>query len=175
MARRVCIAGRGRVMNDLPARKQNRIEQYDYSSPGAYFVTVCTAGREKVFWNETASLSSRRGELCSPTEALPLSEAGKIVDREIQKLNSVYPAVTVDKYCIMPDHIHMIIRISGNENGRILSAPTLSTVVGQMKRWASKHIGHSVWQKSFHDHAVRNRADYEEIWRYIDENPLKYL
>ncbi len=160
-------------MNDLPARKQNRIEQYDYSSSGAYFVTVCTAGREKVFWESLPK--SAVGAAISRPQAIPLSPAGQITEKAICQIGEHYDSVRVDKYCIMPDHIHMIIRINSSENGRILSAPTLSTVVGQMKRWVSKHIGHSVWQKSFYDHAVRNRADYEEIWRYIDENPLKYL
>lgn len=79
----------------------------------------------------------------------------------------------MDKYCIMPDHIHLLLRIEA-ENGRMISAPTVSAVVGSMKRWVSKTLGRSVWQKSFYDHVVRNRQDYEEIWRYIDENPLKY-
>ena len=84
-------------MIDLPKRKPIRIENYDYSTPGAYFITVCTANREKIFW------SDRRGELCSPAN-VPLSDIGMIVDNEIKKLNSVYDAVRVDKYCIMPDH-----------------------------------------------------------------------
>jgi len=51
-------------MNELPKRKSIRIVDYDYSTPGAYFITVCTANREKIFW------SDRRGELCSPTYVL---------------------------------------------------------------------------------------------------------
>lgn len=58
--------------------------------------------------------------------------------------------------------------------GRIVSAPTVSTIIGQMKRWVSKQIGFSIWQKSFHDHIIRNRAEYRQIWKYIDENPLKW-
>ena len=85
-------------MNELPKRKQIRIENYDYSTPGAYFVTVCTANREKQFWSDC------RGELCSPAK-VPLSDIGMIVNKEIERLNSIYDAVTVDKYCIMPDHI----------------------------------------------------------------------
>ena len=49
-------------MNDLPKRKQIRSKDYDYSTLGAYFITVCTANREKLFW------SDRRGELCSPVK-----------------------------------------------------------------------------------------------------------
>ena len=105
-------------MNNLPKRKQIRIEDYDYSTPGAYFITVCTVNREKIFW------SDRRGELCSPAN-VPLSDIGMIVDNEIKKLNSVYDAVRVDKYCIMPDHIHFILSIDTDENGRTQFAPTV--------------------------------------------------
>ena len=105
-------------MNELPKRKAIRIEDYDYSTPGAYFITVCTANREKIFW------SDRRGELCSPANP-PLSDIGIIVDNEIKKLNTVYDAVRVDKYCIMPDHIHFIISINTDENGRTQCAPTI--------------------------------------------------
>ena len=92
-------------MNELPKRKHIRIEDYDYSTPGAYFITVCTANREKIFW------SDRRGELCSPAN-VPLSDIGIIVD-----------SVRVDKYCIMPDHIHFILSIDTDENGRTQLAP----------------------------------------------------
>ena len=105
-------------MNELPKRKPIRIEDYDYSTPGSYFITVCTANREKIFW------SDRRGELCSPAN-VPLSDIGMIVDNEIKKLNSVYDAVRVDKYCIMPDHIHFILSIDTDENGRTQFAPTV--------------------------------------------------
>ena len=113
-------------MNELPKRKQIRIEDYDYSTPGAYFITICTANREKIFW------SDRRGELCSPAN-VTLSDIGIIVDKEIQKLNTVYDAVRVDKYCIMPDHIHFIISINADENGRTQFAPTISRVMKQFK------------------------------------------
>ena len=106
-------------MNILPKRKPIRIEDYDYSTPGAYFVTVCTANRERILW------ADRRGELCSPAN-IPLSEIGTIVENEIQKLNSVYDGVKVDKYCIMSDHIHFIISIITDKNGRTQFAPTKS-------------------------------------------------
>ena len=162
-------------MIDLPKRKPIRIENYDYSTPGAYFITVCTANREKIFW------SDRRGELCSPAN-VPLSDIGMIVDNEIKKLNSVYDAVRVDKYCIMPDHIHFILSIDTDENGRTrrgelrspVSAPTISRVMKQFKGSITKQVGRPVWQKSFYDHGIRNQQDYDEIWQYIENNPLKY-
>ena len=166
-------------MNDLPKRKPIRIEDFDYSAPGAYFVTVCTANREKIFWPD------RRSELCSPAinaqtgdQRLPLqaelSDIGKIVDAEISKLNTVYDAVRVDKYCIMPDHIHFIISIDTDENGRTQFAPTVSRVIKQFKGSITKQVGRPIWQKSFYDHGIRNQQDYNEIWEYIENNPLKY-
>ena len=154
-------------MADLPKRKHIRIEDYDYSTPGAYFVTVCTANRAKIFW------SDRRGELRSPVN-VTLSDIGIIVDNEIRKLNSVYDTVRVDKYSIMPDHIHFIISINADENGRTRFAPTISRVMKQFKGSITKQIGRPIWQKSFYDHGIRNQQDYDEIWQYIENNPLKY-
>lgn len=155
-------------MTSLPKRKQLRIKDFDYSDAGAYFVTICTSDRRKVFWSDC------RGELCSP-ENLPLSEVGLIVDREISKIKFVYNNVIVDKYCIMPDHIHLILRIESDENGRTQFAPTLSRIIKQFKGAITKQIGKSVWQRSFYDHKIRNHEDYLEIWEYIENNPCKYL
>lgn len=155
-------------MTSLPKRKQLRIKDFDYSDAGAYFVTICTSDRRKVFWSDC------RGELCSP-ENLPLSETGLIVNKEISKLEFVYNNVNVDKYCIMPDHIHLILRIESEENGRTQFAPTLSRIIKQFKGAITKQIGKSVWQRSFYDHKIRNHEDYLEIWEYIENNPCKYL
>ena len=154
-------------MSNLPKRKPIRIENYDYSTPGAYFITVCTTNREIIFW------SDRRGELRSPAN-VPLSDIGMIVNNEIQKLNTIYDSVRVDKYCIMPDHIHFIISIDTDENGRTQCAPTISRVIKQFKGSITKQIGRPIWQKSFYDHGIRNQQDYDEIGKYIENNPLKY-
>ena len=154
-------------METFPNRKQIRIKNYDYSTPGAYFITVCTANREKIFWNGVGADSIR-------PEKLPLSSSGKIAEQAVLQIASHYENIVVDKYCIMPDHIHLILRIESNISGRIISAPTISTVVGSMKRWVSKQIGKPIWQKSFYEHGIRNQQDYDEIWTYIDNNPLKY-
>ncbi len=156
------------MMDNLPKRKTIRVEDYDYASPGAYFITICTSNRENLFWRGC------RGDLRSPAK-LPLSEIGKTVDSELQKLSSVYSAVKVDKYCIMPDHVHLIISISADECGRPQVAPTISRIVQQFKGAVTKQAGRTVWQKSFYDHGIRNRQDYDEIWAYIDNNPRKYM
>ncbi len=155
-------------MEELPKRKSIRIGNYDYSTPGAYFITVCTANREKIFWNGVGADTIR-------PQNVPLSTAGKIVEQGILQIAEHYENVVVDKYCIMPDHIHMILRIESYIDGRMISAPTVSTVVGSMKRWVSRQIDRPIWQKSFYDHGIRNQQDYDEIWQYIENNPLKYL
>ena len=163
---------------ELPKRKPIRIENYDYSTPGSYFITVCTANREKIF------CSDRRGELRSPADnvqtgdqrsplRVELSDIGMIVDNEIKKLNSIYDAVRVDKYCVMPDHIHMILTIGTDDDGRTQFAPTISRVIKQFKGSITKQVGRPIWQKSFYDHGIRNQQDYDEIWKYIENNPLK--
>lgn len=155
-------------MNDLPERKSIRIEGYDYSTPGAYFITICTANREKIFWNSVGA------DIIRP-QIVPLSTVGKIAEQGILQMAEHYENVVVDKYCIMPDHIHLILRIESDMDGRMISAPTVSTVIGSMKRWVSKQIGRPIWQKSFYDHGIRNQQDYNEILEYIENNPLKYL
>lgn len=151
-------------MNPLPKRKPTRIKDYDYNLPGAYFITICTQDRIPLFWNVGAAI-------CRPN----LSDIGAVVETAILQIPKHYPAVSVDKYCVMPDHIHMILSINTDEDGRQIAAPTISTVVGHMKRWVSMRIGCSIWQKSFFDHVVRNREDYDQIWNYIENNPLKYF
>ena len=155
-------------MNNLPKRKEIRIKDYDYSSPGAYFITICTANREEILWNGVGA------DIIRP-QNVPLSTVGKIVEQGILQMAQHYENVAVDKYCVMPDHIHFILRIESDIGGRIISAPTVSTVVGSMKRWVSRQIGRPIWQKSFYDHGIRNQRDYDEIWEYIENNPLKYL
>ena len=154
-------------MQELLERKSNRLKDYDYSTAGAYFITVCTANREKIFWDCVGA------DIIRPQNVL-LSAAGKIAEQGILQIASHYDNIIVDKYCVMPDHIHLILRIESDIGGRMISAPTVSTAVGSMKRWVSKQIGRTIWQKSFYDHGIRNQKDYNEIWEYIENNPIKY-
>ena len=153
-------------MPNLPKRKQIRLENFDYSTAGAYFITICVANRAKLFWTNC------RGELSSPDNA-PLSKIGVIVDNEIQRLNTIYDAVSVDKYCIMPDHIHFIICIDTDESGRTQFAPTISRIIKQFKGSVTKQLGRPIWQKSFIDRVIRNEKEYKAVWEYIENNPIK--
>ena len=155
-------------MNKLPKRKTIRIKDYDYSNPGAYFITICTAKREMLFWNNVGA------DIIRP-QNIQLSRIGKIAEQGILQIETHYENVFVDKYCIMPDHIHLILQIKANENGQKISTSTIPTIIGSLKRWVSKQVGKPLWQKSFFDHGIRNQQDYDEIWKYIDDNPLKYI
>ena len=130
-------------MNKLPKRKTIRIKDYDYSNPGAYFITICTAKREMLFWNNVGA------DIIRP-QNIQLSRIGKIAEQGI-------------------------LQIKANENGQKLSNTTIPTIIGSLKRWVSKQVGKPLWQKSFFDHGIRNQQDYDEIWKYIDDNPLKYI
>ena len=79
--------------------------------------------------------------------------------------------VFVDKYVIMPNHIHLIIVIKG---GRAMHAPTVSNIIGQMKSFVTKRVGIPIWQKSFYDHIIRDEADYLRIAEYMENNPAKW-
>jgi len=73
----------------------------------------------------------------------------------------------------MPNHIHIIVAIDTN-HGRAMRAPTISTIINQMKGYVTKQIGYSIWQKLYHDHIIRGESDYRRICKYIDENPDRW-
>ncbi len=161
----------GAYMNKLAERKNIRLKEYDYSQAGYYFITICSLDKKKIFWNKEDDPKD-----VGETFGLPLknlSNTGKIIDEEINKINSIYENVEIDKYVIMPNHIHMII-ILHNEGGRSKTSPTISRIIQQFKASISKKIGYSIWQKSFYDHIIRDERDYENICNYIETNPIKW-
>ena len=157
-----------------PERKKYRLENYPYDTCGAYFLTICTAERRKLFWDMSAAQADTVGATIGRPQDIALSPYGQTVDEAIHKIPEIYPAVWVDQYVIMPDHVHLLLLIRADENGRPMVAPTISRVVQQMKGHVTKRIGHPVWQKLFFDHVIRNRQDYEEHAKYIAENPLHW-
>lgn len=154
---------------DLPKRKNIRLNDYNYSSNGAYFITICTKNKENLLWKNVGANCVR------PLEQLPLSKIGIVIENEIYKLNTVYENIKVDKYQIMPNHIHLIIFIYEDSNGRTQFAPTISRIIKQFKGSITKQIEFSIWQKSFYDRIIRNEKEYQSVWNYIHNNPLKYL
>jgi REP element-mobilizing transposase RayT len=151
-------------MKESPTRKPNRLKNYDYSQSGYYFITICVEDRHELLWRPYVG-----ARIARPT----LSDIGEIVKNAIENIPHIYESVTVDKYVIMPNHIHLILIIE-DDPGRAMRAPTISTVINQMKGYVSKQIGYSIWQKLFYDHVIRNEAEHMYIWQYIDENPINW-
>ena len=162
-------------MTEVPKRKPNRLKDYDYSQEGAYFVTICAKGRSETF--ATIDNIGTNAAGCSPYGGMKvkLSDIGQIVDISINNISKIYPFACVDTYVIMPNHVHMIIGIY--EHGRQVAAPTtgVQTIIGHMKRSVSIQCGYSVWQKSFHDHIIRNEYYYRRIAEYIENNPETWM
>ncbi|MEG1894883.1 MAG: transposase, partial [Oscillospiraceae bacterium] len=113
-----------------------------------------------------------------------LNHAGFMIEQRL--LNATKDTVSVEKYCIMPNHIHAIFLISGNGTTQGSFPTAVSDIVQRFKTITTKlyingvkngdypQFNKKIWQKSFHDHIIRNEHDYLEIWQYIDENPLKW-
>ncbi len=146
----------------FPKRKKIRLSDYDYSASGAYFITVCINDRKPILWDDDPV-----------TDTPKLSAIGCVVKDAVNQISEHYDMISVDKYCIMPDHIHLLIRTDSDVDGRQVAAPTISTVVGSMKRWVSIQLGYSIWQKSFIDRVIRNDDGYLAVWEYIENNPIK--
>lgn len=165
---------------DLPRRKKIRLEGYDYSKNGLYFVTICVTEKYQVLWENVGANSVRpltAKELLRPK----LSDTGKVVKKKLAEIGEHYPDVFVEMSCIMPDHVHIIINIEKQpKNGRTLFAPTsetptLSRVIKHFKEAVTKELGYSIWQKSFYDTIIKNRKQHAEIRHYIANNPAKYV
>jgi len=163
-----------KMEKELPKRKKLRLDNFDYSTPGAYFITICTHNRR-------CMLSRIVGAIHESPEP-ELTEYGKIVDDIINHIPEHFK-VSIDEYVIMPNHVHLIIVIADDEELRAIRESPLrgrsviSKTVGYIKMKASKEI-HSrygntmVWQRGFYDHIIRNQHDYEKIFNYICENPI---
>lgn len=159
-----------------PTRKQNRLSGFDYNNCGAYFITICTAERKNLFWQyvENESNNGVVGETTGLPKNQVLTKCGQIAKKVFLDIPRYYPAIQIDKQVVMPNHIHMILSIKADSNGRPMVAPTISTVIQQAKGIITKQVGYKVFQKSFYDHVIRNKQDYDSIWQYIDTNPLKW-
>ena len=153
---------------ELPQRRPNRIPNYDYSTPGAYFVTICT--------------QNRKNTLCSIVgDGFPVPKPpGQIAAYWIRRIPEKYTCVTVDEYVIMPNHIHLLIQIHGL-GGTGNPSPTLGKIIGWYKYHVTKTVNtycgndaERFFQRSYHDHVIRGEADYLKIWEYIDGNPARW-
>ncbi len=161
----------------LAKRKSIRLKGYDYDSPGYYFITVCTKGKKKLLC-EIVGTAVPGGPL------VQLTDHGFVVQNHLQRISDFYPDIKVNKYVVMPNHIHLLIhvleggpRLQGTTGGPPSPAVPMSKVsrfVGTLKGLCTRECGQTIWQGRFHDHIVRNERDYLRIWTYIDQNPAKW-
>ena len=149
-------------MKESIIHKRLRLPEYDYSSKGAYFVTICTKDRRKI-------LSSLSAEQFSSSPDPVLTEIGKLVDSSIASVPAYYPGVFIDRYVIMPNHVHLLLRFTEEDN------PKLGRIIQQLKGFVSKQCGQTIWQEKYYDHVIRDEADYLIKYQYIENNPASWI
>ena len=153
----------------LPKRKSHHLQGYDYSQNGAYFITVCTHQRRMLFGPNRAPIGAD-------------SISARMAARVFREIIGQYPAVQCRHFVVMPNHFHALVEIE-RARADMESAPTIISIVQAFKRYSTveyirlvkrgqaapfdKHL----WQRSFHDHVIRNETDYRMIAEYIQSNP----
>ena len=138
-------------LRDFRTRKPNRAKGFDYKSRQRYFVTVCAKDKFELFGRINSGVMS-------------LSELGEIVQGELKRMAVPYEGVEIQASVVMPNHVHMVVEVVS------FSDATISRVVQQWKRAVSKRAGYSPWQKSFHDHVIRDDDALAKIVEYISDN-----
>jgi REP element-mobilizing transposase RayT len=159
---------------DVHHRHSIRLKGYDYSSAGAYFVTLVAWQRGMLF-----------GDVID--EKAVLNELGEIVADKWQWLETQYSYVELGAWIVMPNHFHGILVIHENGRGGSRSAPTpiqrkpLGGLIGAFKTVSTKYInllrgteGQVVWQRNYYEHIIRNEREMDRITRYIESNPSRW-
>lgn len=153
-----------------PIRKKLRLPDYDYSSEGAYFVTICTQNRQCLFSNITD------GEI-------RLNEAGTMIQIRWQQLPERFNNILLDEFTIMPNHLHGIIEIA--EAGT-RPAPTLGAIIGAFKSITTHDyiagvrqrnwppFSEKLWQRNYYEHIIRNESELNRTRQYILDNPVNW-
>jgi putative transposase len=175
------------MTQQLPQRRSPRLQGYDYSQSGAYFVTICTQNRVHLFGDVVD------GEMV-------LNTLGCVVETCWDDLPNHYNHIELDAFVIMPNHMHGIIFISGGDGVGVgeglkpsLTKPSLTKpspttkrhglteIVRGFKTFSARKInqlrdtpGTPVWQRSFHDHIIRDVKGLNAIRQYIATNPLRW-
>jgi len=153
------------MIDFLLKRKPTHIKNYDYSTPGMYFVTICTKDRKLLLSHITVG----EGLCALPTNKL--TSIGDFVENSIKYLDEKIDGVRIDKYVIIPNHIHLIV-VLDDSGGH--GSPPLQNVIQRLKSFTTHKYGNVLWQRSYHDHIIRGDKDYRKIWEYIDTNVLKW-
>lgn len=151
----------------LPKRKKNRLRGFDYSSSGAYFITVCVNERQSL-------LSKIVGDGIPDIPENKLTAYGKTAEKHLNNMASFYHGIHIDKYIIMPNHIHMLLSVHGAPGTAHPTNSAVAGFVGTFKRLCNKEYKRNIWQRSYHDHIIRGDDDYAKISDYIDTNVIRW-
>ncbi|MCK5126076.1 MAG: transposase [candidate division Zixibacteria bacterium] len=155
----------------FPQRKRIRLQGYDYSREGAYFITLCTHTSISLF-----------GKVRN--EKVELNKNGIIVRNSWFEIKSLYPSIQFDEFVLMPNHFHAILFLvgagsPGPEDSKANS--TVSSVIAHFKYLTTRKINsfHNVpgvkrWQRSFYERVIRNEEELLKAREYIQHNPLKW-
>ena len=155
--------------NGLPKRKHPRLDDYDYSTTGAYFITICTQSRRCL-------LSHIVGRGLAPAE-IQYTVYGRIAQEQLLLLEQRYPSLKIDRYVIMPNHIHAILLLEETAGGS--QRPTIMDIVCAYKSLTTRQCKKirpidKLFQTSFYEHVIRGYEDYKEIAEYIVNNPKQW-
>lgn len=158
----------------LPKRKQLRLKDYDYSQNGLYYVTICTQNRALILTDTVGA------HLC-----VHPNYATSIVEKCLLELESKYKAVRIDKFVIMPNHIHFILEIQQPQTGAHIGAPlpdmvkwfktqTTNAYINGVKAGLCPRFNKHLWQRGYYEEIIVSDSHYLHIWNYIDTNLLKW-
>lgn len=158
-------------------RRSIRLKGFNYASPGAYFVTICTHGRERLF-----------GQIKGGAPAL--SPHGQVVAETWRRIPRHFAHVQVDAFVVMPDHIHGIVvirerlacaRLESGGRPKGTAPGSLPAIVQNFKAVSARRInglrgspGRRVWQEDYYEHIVRDEAALAAIRQYIENNPRRW-
>ena len=159
----------------LPERKRLRLPDWDYSSEGTYFLTLCTKNRKPIL-----SQIVGRGILDAPE--IRLYRCGTLVKETIEFIAENNQGLSFHNWVIMPNHVHILVSVLP-ESGQVGGATgkphpansAISGMVSSLKRYTNRKSGMDLWQASFYDHIIRDERDFITRWKYIDNNPAAWL
>jgi REP element-mobilizing transposase RayT len=147
-----------KAMAEIKQRKNLRLHNFDYSSYGMYFITICAKNAERIFSEVN-------------NNSVILSQIGKLIEETMLNIPKFYKNVNLDCYVIMPNHIHIILGINFNPEAKKVS---ISNIINQFKGYVTKQIGYSLWHTHFHEYIIRDHNEYVKIADYIKNNPAKW-
>jgi len=137
-------------------------------------LTICVKDRKSILSNIVEPVGV--GALDDPK--IILTDIGKTIEKYLLSSEKI-DGVIVDKYVIMPDHIHVILFLNPDEYKGSSRAPTptnamLPHIISTFKRFCAKELGENIFQRGYMEHIIRNKEDYEEHVKYIGENSIKW-